>query len=52
MAVRPGGVHRGGWIGLREQDAQRPLRLFLLVLFLQEQEKNEENDGMVNDHLQ
>jgi len=23
VAVRPGGVHRGGWIGLREQDIQR-----------------------------
>ena len=28
--------------GLREQDIQRPLCLLLLVLFLQEQEKNEE----------
>ena len=42
-------IHR---IGLREQDAQRPLRLLLLVLFLQEQEKNEENDDNINDHLQ
>ena len=49
--MRPGGVHRGGRIGLREQDAQRPLRLLLLVLFLQEQEKNKENDGKINDHL-
>ena len=28
--------------GLQEQDIQRPLCLLLLVLFLQEQEKNEE----------
>ena len=28
--------------GLREQDIPRPLCLLLLVLFLQEQEKNEE----------
>jgi hypothetical protein len=34
-----GGYARGR-LGLREQDIQRPLQLLLLVLFLQEQEKN------------
>ena len=46
------GVSKGGGFRAGAAGGQRPFGLLLLVLFLQEQEKNEENDGKINDHLQ
>ena len=41
MAMRPGGVHRGGRIGLREQDTQRrPYAEFFGYFLVQRQESN------------
>ena len=48
--MRPGDSQGDGF-GARERDLQDPLCLLLLVLFLQEQEKNEETVSKVNDHL-
>ena len=45
------GVSKGGGSRAGAAGVQRPFGLLLLVLFLQEQEKNEENDGKINDHL-
>ena len=45
------GVSKGGGSRAGAAGVQRPFGLLLLVLFLQEQEKNEENDGKINDYL-
>ena len=45
------GVSKGGGSRAGAAGVQRPFGLLLLVLFLQEQEKNEENDDKINDHL-
>jgi len=46
----PDGEAAGGFLRGARFARSAPLGLLLLVLFLQEQEKNEENDGKINDH--
>ena len=48
--MRPGDTQGDGF-GARERDTQDPLCLLLLVLFLQEQEKNNELFVRINDYL-
>ena len=50
MAMRAQGFQRER-LQLREQLIQHPFGLLLLVLFLQEQEKNREYDSKINGHL-
>ena len=45
------GVSKGGGSRAGAAGVQHPVGLLLLILFLQEQEKNEENDDKINDHL-